>query len=413
MGRRVMVTGIGFVTPLGTDDDSLWDRLSTGKTGISPLTAFDTDAFASPYKVEMAAQIDDGLFRPELEAMGRRPMDRALDLVLVAAERALTQAQVIGEAPHEPQEIPTILGTACGSTQSMFEAYQRFHTRGPKGLLPSTVPRVMSNSISANVSMQFKLTGPNYVVISACTSSTNAIGDAFKRVRDGEFDIAVTGGSEATVDPFFYGVWNNIGVLSPNPDPDFVCRPFDAEREGTTLGEAAAVLVLESEESAVRRGVTPRGRILGYGESSDAGHITGPSAEGQARAIERALRSAGVKPEDLGYVNAHGTATRANDSTESAALRIALGEVASEVPVGSNKSYFGHTLGASGAIESVVTLLALERGEIPPNFNLRNPDPECDVRLVGSRPEKLERGLAIKNSFGFGGGNGVLVLGGA
>ncbi len=408
---RVFVTGIGMVSPIGLDEDEVWARLIAGRTGIAPLTAFDTDAFPTPYKVEMAAQVDDVAVAEGLAALGRRSADRALDLVMVAADRALRQAGLAGEESAEPREIPTILGTATGSAQSIWEAVQRFTAKGPKGLLPSTVPRVMYNSLSANVSMHFQLTGANYVVISACTSATNAIGDAFKRVRDGETEIAVTGGSDASLDPFFYGVWNNIGVLSPNPDPELACRPFDAERQGTTLGEAATVLVLESEGSVERRGRRVRGEILGYGESSDAGHITGPSAEGQARAIERALESAGVRGEEIGYVNAHGTATRANDTTESAAIRLALGDAAADAtPVGSNKSFLGHTLGACGAIESAITLLALERRQIPPNFNLRNPDPECRVRLVGAEPEPLERPIALKNSFGFGGGNGVLVL---
>ncbi len=411
MARRVLITGLGILSPLGADEDEVWRRLVDGETGIAPLTSFDTEAFPSPYKVKMAAQVDDELVADGLQAMGRRSMDRALDLAMVAGDRALRQAGLIGDAPYEPRDVPTIIGTGTGSAQSIYEAFQRFTAKGPKGLLPSTVPRVMYNAISANLSMHFKLTGANYVVISACTSSANAIGDAFKRVRNGEAEIAVTGGTEGCLDPFFYGVWNNIGVLSSNPDPSLVCRPFDAEREGTALGEGAAIFVLESEESASRRGATVRGEILGYGESSDASHITGPSAEGQAVAIRRALDSAAVEPSALGYVNAHGTATRANDTTESTAIRLALGAAADTIPVGSNKSYIGHTLGASGALEAAVTVLALERNEVPPNFNLRNPDPDCRVRLVGSEAEPLERPLAIKNSFGFGGGNGVLVLG--
>ncbi len=194
------------------------------------------------------------------------------------------------------------------------------------------------------------------------------------------------------------------------PIPTLALRPFDVDREGTILGEGAGVLVVESLDSATRRGVRARGEILGYGESSDAGHVTGPSADGQARAIERALESAGIGPEDVGYVNAHGTATRSNDSTESAALRAALGDEADRILVGSSKSYFGHTLGASGALETAVTLLALEHGIAPPNFNLHNQDPECPVRAVGREPEPIERRVALKNSFGFGGGNAVLVL---
>jgi len=408
--RRVVVTGLGLATPLGFEEEEIWRRLMAGETGIGPLTAFDTEAFTSPYKVKLAAQVDDSGVREGLAAMGRRPMDRALDLAMVAAGRALTQAQLVSESQQETCEVPVIVGTGIGSAQSIYEAFQRFNTKGPKGLLPSSVPRIMFNAISANISMQFKLTGANYMVISACTSSANAIGDGYRRIKHGEAEIALTGGVEGCLDPFFFGIWNNLGVLSPNQEPAFACRPFDQERQGTALGEGAAILVLESLESATARGATVRAEVLGYGESSDAGHLTGPSAEGQAGAIKAALCSAGVDPDAVGYINAHGTATRSNDTTESAAIRMALGSAADRVQVGSNKSYFGHTLGACGAIETAVTVMALEHGVAPPNFNLATADPECDVRLVGREAEPIERKVALKNSFGFGGGNAVLVL---
>jgi 3-oxoacyl-[acyl-carrier-protein] synthase II len=410
--ERVVITGLGLASPLGLAEDEVWRRLLAGETGLRPLTAFDTEAFLSPYKVKMAAQVDDRQVSEALAAMGRRPMDRALDLALVAADRALRQAGLIAEPPHEPRDMPVIVGTGTGSAQSHFEGFQRFAAKGPKGLLPSSVPRMMYNAISANLSMHFHLTGANYVVVAACTSAANAIGDAQRRIRHGEAECVLAGGTDGFLDPFFYGVWNNLGVLSTNPDPALACRPFDADRDGTALGEGAAMLVLESLASARRRGATIRAEVLGYGESSDAGHITGPSAEGQARAITRALASAAIEPRDVGYVNAHGTATRSNDSTECAALRLALGEAAGVARVGSCKSFLGHTLGASGALEAAITVIALEHALAPPNFNLRHPDPECDVRLVGREAEPIERPVALKNSFGFGGGNAVLVLAG-
>lgn len=411
MERRVVVTGLGLATPIGFEEEEIWRRLMAGETGIGPLTAFDTEAYVSPYKVQLAAQVESEPVGAALRAMKKRPMDRALDLALVAGERALLQAGLIeGEPPYEPRDVAVIMGTGTGSAQSTFAGFERFAGKGPKGLLPSSVPRMMYNAISANLSMHFRLTGANYVVVSACTSSTNAIGDAHRRIRTGEAEIVVAGGADGYLDPFFYGVWNNLGVLSPNPDPALALRPFDVDREGTILGEGAGVLVLESLESATRRGARVRGEILGYGESSDAGHLTGPSADGQARAIVRALESARIGPEEVGYVNAHGTATRSNDSTESMALRSALGSATDRILVGSSKSYFGHTLGASGALETAVTLLALERGIAPPNFNLRKQDPDCPVRAVGREPEPIERFVALKNSFGFGGGNAVLAL---
>jgi 3-oxoacyl-[acyl-carrier-protein] synthase II len=360
----------------------------------------------------MAAQVDSAAVTEALAAMGRRPQDRALDLALVAAERALRQAGLVGERPYEPQEVPVIVGTGTGSAQSHFDGFQRFAAKGPKGLLPSSVPRMMYNAISANLSMHFQLTGANYVVVSACTSAANALGDAQRRIRHGEAQIVLAGGADGFLDPFFYGVWNNLGVLSPNPDPALVCRPFDVERQGPARGEGSGMLVLEALSSARRRGARIRAEVLGYGESSDAGHITGPSVDGQARAITRALASAGVAPEEVGYVNAHGTATLSNDATECAALRLALEGAADTARVGSCKSFLGHTLGASGALEAAITVLALERLQAPPNFNLANPDPQCDVRLVGRQPEAIDHPVALKNSFGFGGGNAVLVLGG-
>lgn len=411
--RRVVVTGIGLATSIGFDEADVWRRLMAGETGLGPLTAFDTEAFLTPYKVTMAAQVENQPVVEALKAMKRRPMDRTLDLALVAGDRALRQAGLVaGEPPYQPLDAAVILGTGTGSAQSIFDASQRFATKGPKGMLPTSVPRIMANAISAHLSMQFKLTGANYVVISACTSAANALGDGFRRIRNGECEIVVSGGAEGALDPFFYGIWNNLGVLSGNPDPSLACRPFDAEREGTALGEGAAILVLESLESAERRGAQVRAELLGYGESSDATHVTGPAVEGQAAAITRALASAGIDAGAVGYVNAHGTATRSNDVTESAAIRSALGAVNKQSPlVGSCKSYLGHTLGASGAIETAITILALEKGIAPPNFNLHHPDPECDVRLIGREPEPIATGIAIKNSFGFGGGNAVLVLG--
>jgi 3-oxoacyl-[acyl-carrier-protein] synthase II len=409
---RVVITGLGLVSPLGLAEEEIWRRLIAGETGVRRLTAFDTEAYRSPYKVTLAAQVDDQPVSEGLAAMGRRPTDRALDLALVAADRALRQAGLIGEPPHEPRRVPVIVGTGTGSAQSHFEGFQRFWAKGPKGLLPSSVPRMMYNAISANLSMHFKLTGANYMVVSACASAANALGDAWRRIRSGETQVALAGGTDGFLDPYFYGVWNNLGVLSPNPDPPLACRPFDADREGTILGEGAAMLVLESLDGARRRGAPIRAEVMGYGESSDAGHITGPSVEGQAQAIREALRAADIGAEAISYVNAHGTATRSNDSTESAAIRLALGSAADVARVGSYKSFLGHTLGASGALETAITVLALERGLAPPNFNLFNPDPECDVRLVGREVEPLEGRIALKNSFGFGGSNAVLVLSG-
>ena len=406
--RRVAVTGLGVACAIGTDVETFWSNLIAGRGGVGKLQSLDTSAL----KVGIGAEVDADSVRAGLKRLRRRPTDRAVDLGLVAAADALEEAGLVADAPpHEPQPVAVILGTGAGSAESHTTGQQRFHERGVRGLRPSTVPRCMYNSISAGVSIHFRLTGINYVVVSACTSATNAIGMAYRMVRDGYADTVLSGGADGFFDPFYFGVWNNLGVMSENPDPARACRPFDAGRDGTVFGEGAGMLVVESWDRARSRGARIRGEIVGYGESSDASHLTSPSAEGQAVAMRAALESARIEPADLGAVNAHGTATRANDLCESESIRAVLGDATGRVAVSANKSYFGHTLGASGAIEAIAALLGIERGVLPPNLNLENPDPDCNVRLVGGEPESLERPLVMKNSFGFGGSNGVLVLG--
>ena len=405
--RRVVITGLGVASAIGTDERTLWANLLAGRGGIDRLEALDTTG----YLVDIGAEVEDGPVTERLRYLKRRAVDRALDLAMVAASAALEQAGLVsGPPPYDEQDVAVVFGTGVGSAESHHTAFSAFFRRGVRGLRPSTVPRCMYNAISSGLSIHFRLTGANFMVVSACTSATNAIGTAFRWVRDGYADTVLCGGAEGFFDPFFYGVWNNLGVLSTNSDPDRACRPFDADRDGCVLGEGAGALVVETLERARSRGVRLRGEIIGYGESSDASHRTRPSAAGQAVAMRRALGEAAVEPGELGVVNAHGTATRANDLCESQSIREVLGTAVDRVPVAANKSYFGHTLGASGALETIVALLGLEAGVVPPNLNLEHPDPECRVKLVGAEPLRVDSPLAMKNSFGFGGGNGVLVL---
>lgn len=402
--RRVAVTGLGLVTALGLEEEAVWGALMRGETGVREVSAFDV----SQLPCRVAAQVEDAELEREVAALGRLPGDRTTDMALVASARALHQAGL--ETGRQRGGAATILGTGMGPAHTFFEAYESYYGKGPRGLRPTTVPRAMYNALSAQVSMAFGLTGPNYVVVSACASATNALGDGFRRIRDGHLDLALCGGAESFLNPLFFAVWNRLGVLSKEADPERACRPFDRTRDGTVLGEGAAVLVLEELGRARDRGARVRGEILGYGESSDAGHLTRPSVEGQSAAMRGALAEAGVEPADLDYVNAHGTATRWNDAAECTSLREVLGPSADRAPVGSTKSYFGHTLGASGAIETALALVALERGMAPANRGLDDPDPECAVRLVGVRPQPIGGSLAMKNSFGFGGGNAVLIV---
>ncbi len=402
----VAVTGVGLVTALGLDLDTVLDALLAGRTGIGALRGFDADGNDVRHGAEVDAAPLDALQTGKL-----RRADRTVRFAVEAARQALAQAGVATGDPAATAGIASIWGCGCGPAETLDAAHRRFGEKGPGGMRPTTVPNCMANSISAGVSIHYGLGGANHVVVSACTSSTNAIGLGFRMVRDGYADAVLCGGVDAFFDPFYYGVWNNLGVLSKIADPARAVRPFDADRAGTLLGEGAGALLLEAADAARARGAREVGRVVGYGETSDATHITNPSAEGQARAIRLALADAGATAEDLAYVQSHGTGTEANDRTEAASIRDALGDAAADrIPVGAVKSYFGHTLGASGAIETVVALAAFEAGRVPPNLNLDRPDPECRVRLVGAAPEPLGPGLIMKNSFGFGGGNGVLLL---
>lgn len=405
--HRVVVTGMGITSSLGITEEAVWKRLTEGKTGIGTLRSLDT----SELKVHIGAEIPEGLIEERLRSLERRPIDRALDLAIVSAENALLQSGLITQGgPYAAQDIPVIFGTGAGPAQSNYNATGTLFEKGPRRLRPTTVPKCMYNAISAGLALQFKLTGPNYMLVSACTSATNAIGTAYRMVRDGYAQKALAGGSDAFFDPFAFGAWNNIGALSRIPDPENACRPFAEDRDGTVLGEGSGSLVLETLESAISRGTQIRGEILGYGESSDATHLTSPSSVGQAKAMNMALRESGLAPKDIGHIHTHGTGTIGNDSCESESIRAVFKDAASDIPIIASKSYFGHTLGASGALECIASLMALENEMAPPNLNIEKPDSKCGLNLGESRPRPIKRAPAMKNSFGFGGGNGVLVL---
>ncbi len=403
--QRVVVTGLGVVTAAGTDEASVWSSLFAGRTGITAVRHHDLSANI----VRNGAEVDAAALEASLPPSFRRA-DRCLKFAFEASRQAMSGSGHLIWPPQETQDIASIWGCGAGQTEILQAAHQRFFERGPKGMRPSTIPNGMANALAANISIAFQITGTNYVITSACTSSTNALGIAFRMIGDGHADAVLCGGADTPFNPFHYACWNNLGVLSTIPEPERALRPFAADRAGTLLGEGAGALLLESLDSARRRGARIRGEIVGYGESSDATHITGPSVAGQAKAIRAALASARLEPAAIGYINSHGTGTEANDATESQAIAEAMGEAGASIPVGATKSYFGHTLGASGAIEVIGTLLALEHRIIPPNLNLETPDPACRLNFVGTRPAPFTSEYAMKNSFGFGGGNAVLIL---
>jgi 3-oxoacyl-[acyl-carrier-protein] synthase II len=405
--ERVVITGMGAVSAYGVGEQVIKEGLTAGRTAIGTVEHIDTEGL--PTKV--GATVDRDLLREELLKIRVRYTDLTVDSTILAADLALKQSGLIaGEPPYEPQHMATIIGTGIGSVESYYASVQDYIAKGVRGVRPTTVPRCMPNAVCSRTAIRYRLTGPNYATASACTSSTTAIGIAFRMIKDGYIKKALCGGADTIFDPFTFIAWNRLGVMSKNEDPATCCRPFDSGRDGCVIGEGAACLVLESLESALERGAPIRAEVCGFGESSDALHITAPDPAGQAAAVSAALDSAGITPEDIGYINAHGTATRANDPSECSAIRIALGDAASDIPMASVKSYFGHLLGGSGAIEALATIQMLEDGMIAPNLNLDDQDEACDANLVGAESLPLKRPFALKNSFGFGGNNGVLVL---
>ena len=404
---RVVITGMGAVSAYGIGEQVIQDGLTAAKTAISTVEHIDIEGL--PTKV--GATVDRDLLREALLKIRMRYNDITVDSTILAADLALKQSGLIsGEPPYEPQQTATIIGTGIGCAESYYASVQDYMAKGVRGVRPTTVPRCMPNAVCSRTAIRYRLTGPNYATASACTSSTTAIGIGFRMIKDGYIKKALCGGADTIFDPFTFIAWNRLGVMSKNNNPQSCCRPFDSGRDGCVIGEGAACLVLESLESALKRGAVIRAEVCGYGESSDALHITAPDPAGQAASITAALESARITPDDVGYINAHGTATRANDPSECSAIKMALGDAADNIPTASSKSYFGHLLGGSGAIETIATVLMLESSTIAPNLNLDNPDEDCSINLAGSAPQSLKKPFALKNSFGFGGNNGVLVL---
>lgn len=405
--REVVITGMGCLCPLGRTPAALWEAVANKASAIRPLKGFSPDA----YRTKLGAEIH----RADLDATRQktgRTLDLLVDMAVWSSAQALSAAQLLDaqERCLLPQTA-VVFGTGAGPTQSLKTAYQGFLEKGPRGVRPTTLPRCMANTLSAHLSIRFGLQGPNYVVVSACASATCALGTAWRMIRDGYAERVLCGGSETNLEPATFASWDNLGVMTRNPDPATAVRPFDQKRDGCLLGDGAGALVLESRQSARQRGVTILAELAGYGESSDASHLTRPESRGQVQAMRMALRAADVAPGALGYIHAHGTATPVNDAVESVSIREVLGPAAvSQVPVSSTKSFTGHLLGASGAVETILCIEALRQQKTPPSLNLEDPDPECALHFCPERPMPLARPLIMKNSFGFGGHNAVLVL---
>jgi len=409
--RRVVVTGMGAMTPMGHSVDTFWKAATEGVSGVGPITLFDADRI--PTKI--AAEVKD--FHPDIYMPMResRRLDRFAQLFIGAAQEAMDQSGLdFTEDDDEAARAGIVLGAGIGGMLSFVDQHNVLRDRGPDRVSPLAITMIIPNEGAGVASIRFNMLGPVTCVVTACAASANAIGDAAEMIRRGTADVMLAGGAEATICEFGVGSFNQSKALSTrNDDPAAASRPFDMDRDGFVMGEGAAALVLEERERAIARGATIHAELLGYGMSSDAFHVTlpRPGGEGAARAMTNALTDAGVNGSDIGYINAHGTSTPANDAMETAAIKLALGNAAYETPVSSTKSMTGHLLGGAGAAESVICIRAIEDGVIPPTINLDTPDPECDLDYVPNEAREIPVRYAMSNSFGFGGHNVALIFG--
>jgi 3-oxoacyl-[acyl-carrier-protein] synthase II len=409
MKRRVVVTGMGAVTPVGNDVATMWDSLLAGRSGAGPITHFD----ASTFDVRFACEVKN--FDP-LEFMERKEAKRAdqfTQYAVAAAKQAMVNAGFADGTGYDPFNTGVIIGSGIGGLKIFEEQHDVYRQRGPSKISPFFIPMFIGDIAAGIVSMQFGAKGPNYSTVSACATSAHAIGDAFRTIQYGDADVMITGGAEATVTPMAIGGFSNMKALSErNDSPETASRPFDLTRDGFVMGEGAAVLILEELEHARKRGARIYSEIVGYGATGDAYHLTAPApnGEGAQRAMKRALNDAAMQPEDVQYINAHGTSTPANDLNETAAIKAVFGEHAYKVSVSSTKSATGHMLGAAGSVEAVIGTLAINNGIVPPTINYTTPDPECDLNYTPNKPENREVNAVISNSFGFGGHNVALAI---
>jgi 3-oxoacyl-[acyl-carrier-protein] synthase II len=408
MPKRVVITGLGAVSPVGLDVASTWDALIAGKSGVNHISLFNP----SDQEVRIAAEVKD--FDPTV-AMDRKEVrrnDRFVQFAVVAAHEALRNSGLIVESGNS-EMVGVIIGSGIGGLATLSEQLQVLAEKGPRRVSPFLVPMMISDMASGQVSIALGARGPNVCTVSACSSGADAIGYAFEVIRRGDADAMITGGAEAAITPIGVAGFASARALSTrNDDPGSASRPFDADRDGFVLGEGSAILVLEELEHAKARGAAIMAELCGYGMTADAYHITQPAegGEGGARAMKRAMGQAGVLPEEIDYLNAHGTSTPMNDKFETQAIKSVFGEHAYSTPISSIKSMVGHLLGAAGALEACVAVLTIQNGIIPPTVNYTTPDPECDLDYTPNLARRAEVRTVLSNSFGFGGHNSALLF---
>ncbi len=401
IGRRVAVTGIGVISAIGKTAEEFWQSLAAGRSGIHPIATVDCETI----RFKNGAEVSDFASRSYFEEKQLDYLDRFAQFALIAAREAIAQARI--EWTGDLQESAIVVTGSCVGGQCTEDAgFRELYLQKRNRMNPLSIPRTMGNAGASHISMEFGITGPSYTVTTACSSSAHAIGQAYWMVRNGVSDLAVTGGSEAPFSYAFLKAWEAMRVVSQD-----TCRPFSNDRTGMIMGEGGAMFVLEPLDKAKARGAEILGEIRGFGMSADASHITMPNAPGAARAMRAALRDAALEPSQIGYVNAHGTATRANDVAETQALRLIFGSGLERIPVSSTKSMHGHALGAAGALEATAAVLALKQGLLPPTANFRERDPDCDLDVIPNEARPAQVEYAMSNSFAFGGLNAVLIFG--
>ena len=407
MKRRVVVTGLGAVTPIGNDVESFWNGLKEKKVGIAPITAFDT----TEYKAKLAAEVKD--FDPKacMDPKTAKRMERFSQFAVAASKEALEDAGISMEN-EDPYRVGVCVGSGIGSLQAVEREHQKLLEKGPGRVNPLLVPMMISNMAAGNVAIQFGLKGKCFNVVTACATGTHSIGEAFRSIQYGEAEVMVAGGTEASVTPIGVAGFTALTALSTSQDPLRASIPFDKERGGFVMGEGAGVVVLEELEHAKARGAKIYAELVGYGATCDAHHITAPLADGSggAKAMAMALTDGGVSPEQVGYINAHGTSTHLNDAGETAAVKTVFGPHAYQLAMSSTKSMTGHMLGAAGAVEAIFTALSLRDGFLPATIHYQTPDPDCDLDIVPNEGRPADIRYALSNSLGFGGHNGSLLL---
>ena len=408
MHKRVVITGVGAITPIGIGKDEFWQSLIAGKSGISHITRFDTEKYTS----KIAGEINNFDFADFIGKKEGKRMDRFVHLAIAASKLALEDAKLNLEQ-EDLAEIGTCIGTGIGGVETLHDQYRTLFEKGPDRVSPFFVPMMIANMAAGQVSITFGLKGPNTAIVTACASGTNCIGDAFKLIQNGKASVMIAGGTEAAISPIAVAGFCSMKALSTrNDEPQKASRPFDKDRDGFVMGEGAGIVVLESLDHALARGAEIYAEVLGYGTNADAYHITAPAPEGfqQAECIRLAIEDANIEPTDVDYINAHGTSTPANDLNETLAIKRLFGEHAKNIAISSTKSMTGHLLGAAGGIETIACALTIKNSMIHPTINYTTPDDGLDLDYVPNQARKADVNVAISNSFGFGGHNATILL---